>query len=115
MSKASPKFDSSLKVILRHPPLTVIDAIYYPGTGDGYWLSNYTPYGMLAEISERRGMGFDGAPLTEQGTITAGTETRKRSYDYMQHVDPPPRDAPEFKTMTETWEGMTDGPAVTRD
>lgn len=101
----------------------VVDAIYYPATGTGYWLNDsdsYSTYGMLRRVSERRNMTFQGPdpvpPIqgpTEQGTITsAGSITREELYNYPAYVgDPDPNvtqsssltDAPTYTTMTESW------------
>lgn len=99
----------------------VIDAILYPATNTGYWLSqsdnSYSTYGMLKKVSERRGMTFSGsAPVppgqgpTDQGTITAGQITREEVYNYPLNTSDTTgtqannlSDAPTFTSCTESW------------
>lgn len=99
----------------------VIDAIYFPGTSTGYWLSqsdnSYSTYGMLKKVSERRGMTFSGSDpvppgqgTTEQGTITAGTLTREEIYNYPLNTSDTTgtqasnlSEAPTFTSCTENW------------
>ena len=94
----------------------VIDAIYFPSSGSGYWFDTYSTYGMLKKISERRGMTFSGpAPVppgqsTDQGTITAGQATREEVYNYPLNTGDTSgtqasglTDAPTYTSATETW------------
>jgi RHS repeat-associated protein len=100
----------------RRSPL-VMWAIYYPGTATGYWFGDpwtYSAYGMATRVTRHRGMGFDNAPLTQAGSITPGTMTQQRSYNYPLAADPALTDVPTYTTMTETWEGMDSPAAVTR-
>jgi YD repeat-containing protein len=112
---------SGLTPIVRDAVPWVIDAIYYPGTGTGYWFDQssgaYSSYGMLRRVSERRGMTFSGpSPVppvqgtTEQGTITAGQITNEEFYNYPLNtgdVSGTPgsnlTDAPTFTSRTESW------------
>lgn len=101
-----------------------IRAIYYPGTGDGYWFGapdSYSPYGMISTIREQRGMTFIGsAPVppqqgtTGQGEIQAGVTTRQKSYNYAETSTAPLSNSPVFDKVTETWDGMTTAPALTQ-
>jgi RHS repeat-associated protein len=94
----------------------LIDGIYYPGTKTGYWFGDadsYSGYGMLAKISQHRGMGFAAASLTEQGTVTAGELTRQQVYDYPLKATQHLTDAPTYTTMVETWADMDTPPAMT--
>jgi RHS repeat-associated protein len=94
----------------------VVDAIYYPGTSTGYWFGDadsYSSYGMLSKVSQRRAMSFSNAPLTEQGTVTAGNMTRQRVYNYPLGPGQPLADAPSYSTMTESWSDMDTSAAVT--
>ncbi|MGF9663170.1 RHS repeat-associated core domain-containing protein [Arthrobacter crystallopoietes] len=92
----------------------VLEGIYYPGSATGYWFRGaYSPYGTLSATSQHRGMGFDDAPLTETGTITPGTMTRRRSYDYPM-TPAALTGAPRYTTMTETWEDMDTPAAITQ-
>lgn len=82
----------------------VLDAIYYPATGTGYWLyDSYSSYGMLASVIEQRGMSFSGAPLNDMGTIYQGTLTRKEEYAYPLTPDYNLTDAPTYGSTTESW------------
>jgi len=94
----------------------LIDAIYYPGNSTGYWFGDpdsFSSYGMIAKVSEQRGMGFSAPSLNDQGAVTAGSMTRERVYNYPLKSDSTLKDAPAYTTMTETWEGMDTPPAVT--
>ncbi|MGH9942801.1 MAG: hypothetical protein ACRD9R_10655, partial [Pyrinomonadaceae bacterium] len=112
-----------MTVRVRSNPVSVIRAIYYPGTNTGYWFGDagsYSSYGMIAKMQEQRGMGFSGpAPVppaqgpTEQGTISAGTTTQQAVYDYPLAAGSALADAPTYSNQTVTWEGMTTAPAVT--
>jgi len=112
---------SGLTPVVRDPSPWVIDAIYYPGTGTGYWFGDsdfYSSYGMLKKVSERRGMTFSGPdPVppaqgpTEQGTITfAGQVTQEEVYNYPLYVGDSSgtassnlTDAPTYTSQTESW------------
>jgi RHS repeat-associated protein len=85
----------------------VIDAIYYPATGNGYFFGTdaYSSYGMLWKVKQQRGMSFSpAANPDEQGTITEGTVTRTQTYDY-QKIPSNLASAPAFNKITETWDG----------
>ena len=107
---------SGLSANVRDSYPYVIDAIYFPSTGSGYWFDTYSTYGMLKKISERRGMTFSGpAPVppgqsTDQGTITAGQITREEVYNYPLNTGDTSgtqasglTDAPTYTSCTETW------------
>jgi hypothetical protein len=69
----------------------VIDAIYYPGSGMGYWFGDadsYSSYGMIAKFTEQRAMTIVANSLEEQGIITPGLMTRNRVYNYPLEPDP---------------------------
>jgi hypothetical protein len=109
-------FSATLTPQVGDPAPRVLDAIYYPGTGTGYWFGDadsYSPYGMLAKYSEQRGMTFSPPGLNVEGTVTAGTITRQSAYNYQMAPDNTLTDAPTYSTMTETWDGMDTDPAVT--
>jgi len=114
-------YSFSLTPVVRDPNPWVVDAIYYPATGTGYWFGDsdfYSTYGMLKKVSERRGMTFSGPdPVppaqgpTEQGTITdAGQVTREEIYNYPLNVNDTSgtqssnlSDAPTYTSMTDSW------------
>jgi RHS repeat-associated protein len=100
-------FAGGLTTKVRQNTIPVIRAIYYPGTGTGYWFGDgdsYSPYGMIRKVSERRGMTFDNAPLDQQGNIGAGAMSREMVYDYPQFGGSY-SDMPTYTQMTEDWAG----------
>ena len=110
-------FAAGVKVVSRPSPVTVIDAIYFPGSGTGYWfgdLDSYSSYGMLAKASQHRAMSFKVGPEeTEQGTICPGVVTREQIYSFPLHPEPTLTHAPTYTMMTETWDAMDTPAAVT--
>ena len=114
----------------RAASVQAIQAIYYdgfpgPGARTAYWFGDtdsaapggksYSSYGMLRKVSLRRDMVFDAASgAIESRDPHAVLVTREQVYDYPEGPDPNLRDAPTYRTMTETWEGIDTGPAVTR-
>jgi len=108
---------AGLTVRARNPLVWVVDAVYYPATGTGYWFGDpdsYSSYGMLAKVEEQRAMSFDASSLTEQGMIGTGQMTRRQVYNYPLGPDYSLTDAPTYTTLTETWAGMDAEPAVTQ-
>src|SRR5262245_21689475 len=109
-------FAGWLTTRVRQNVIPVIRAIYYPGTGTGYWFGDgdsYSPYGMLSKLSERRGMTFDNAPWDQQGNIGAGVMLREQVYNYPQSGGSY-GDMPTYTQMVEDWAGRTtDSPPVT--
>jgi YD repeat-containing protein len=100
---------TGLTTHVRQSTVPVIDAIYYPATGTGYWfgdLVSYSSYGMLNKIIEQRGMSFIDQGLTSQGIVNQGSMTRQMVYDYPM-TSSGLTDTPTYQTMTETWAGMT--------
>jgi len=84
----------------------VIDAIYYPATGTGYWFNDsdsYSSYGMLAKVVEERAMGFSSSSLNDMGSVWQGSITRIEAYNYPLSPDYGLTDAPTYTSMTETW------------
>lgn len=84
----------------------VLNAIYYPATGTGYWFGDsdsYSSYGMLAKVVEQRGMGFSASSLNDQGTVTQGYTTRQAVYDYPLGPNYGLTDAPTYATLTDSW------------
>jgi hypothetical protein len=75
-------FDRSLDPSVTNVQPWVIDALYSPATAPGYWfggLDAFSRYGMMAQVSERRALGFPADALTAQGQVTAaGLMTRER-------------------------------------
>ena len=112
---------SGLTPVVRDSFPWMIDAIYYPGTNNGYWLTqadnSYSTYGMLKKVSARRNMSFSGpAPVpvgqgtTGQGTMTAGQVTNEEVYNYPLNPSDTSgtqasglTDAPTYTSCVETW------------
>jgi RHS repeat-associated protein len=97
---------SGLTPRVRNGAPFVLDAIYYPATGTGFWFNDadsYSTYGMLRKSVEQRGMGFSANSLNEQGTVTPGLMTKQEFYNYPQYPIAGLTDAPTYTTMTETW------------
>ncbi len=93
----------------------VVDAIYYPGTGTGYWFNDtdsYSSYGMIAKVIEQRGMNWSGT-AGDQGTVTAGTMSKQAIYNYTLSPNYTLTDAPTYSALAESWDGMDTAPAVT--
>jgi RHS repeat-associated protein len=102
-------FAAGLTTTVRQDTIQVLKAIYYPGTGTGYWFGagdSYSPYGMIRKLSERRGMTFDNAPWDQQGNIGAGVMSREVVYNYPQSGGSY-TDMPTYTLMTEDWAGRT--------
>lgn len=84
----------------------VVDAIYYPATGTGYWLNDsdsYSSYGMLAKVVEERSMGFSASSLNDMGSVSQGAITRSETYNYPLSPNYGLTDGPTYTTMTESW------------
>jgi RHS repeat-associated protein len=90
--------------------IQVVWRIYYPQTGRGFLLLDYSSYGMPRKISSRMGMTGAG------GVVTDGVETAYTTYNYttMDPTDPYDRnqegslnDSPQFTLRGEWWQGKT--------
>lgn len=118
----NPGFAPSITADTNNASPYVVDAIYYPGTGTGYWFgadpvagdynTYYSSYGMIAKVVEQRGMGWSGA-AGDQGTVSAGSMSKQAVYDYPLVPDYTITDAPTYPNLTESWAGMDTAPAVT--
>jgi RHS repeat-associated protein len=107
---------TGLTPIVRSPTVSVIDAIYYPSTKTGYWFGDYdsySSYGMIRKVSEQRDMSFSDSPLNEQGTISAGTTSYEKLYDYPLGRNDSLTDAPAYESVTESWANSDTAPSVT--
>lgn len=110
----SPSFTGVYPAV-SNPYPWMVNAIYYPATGTGYWFgdgdSYVSGYGMLQKVVEQRGMGFSASSLNDPGTVWAGSMTRQNSYNFLlSNIS----DAPTYDTLTQTWAGMDSAAAVTR-
>lgn len=111
-------FYYTLTPVVSNPYPWVIDAIYYPSNGNGYWFGDsdsYSSYGMLARATGQRSMGFSAASLDDQGTVWPGALTQQHEYNYPLQPDSSLTDAPTYSTMTERWsrDGINIDQAVT--
>ena len=91
--------------------LTVVKRIYYPQTGRGYLMTDYSTYGCARRISSRKDMTGAGS------TITDGTEIAYTKYNYttIDPADPYGRNqvgalnySPQYTEQREWWQGKTD-------
>ena len=116
-------FASGNTAVVRDANPWVLDSIYYPATQTGYWFGDadsYSSYGMLTKVVEQRGMSWQSS-AEEQGTVVAGQMTKQAVYNYpLTTANVTGRtsgvnltDAPTYETLTESWDGMDDTPAVT--
>lgn len=105
-------FSPTVTPVVRSDTIKVIDAIYYPAIGSGYWFGDpdsYSSYGMIRKVIEQRGMAFTTStsdPLTEQGNVSAGTMSDSKVYNYPLTPDNTLADAPTYTTMSESWDSM---------
>ncbi|MDL9998314.1 RHS repeat-associated core domain-containing protein [Variovorax sp. J22P240] len=91
--------------------VSIIDALYYPGTSTGYWFADkdsYSDEGVLRKVSQRRGMTFTG-PSNEQGTVGPGLATREVVYGStpgnIELGFREPAETFSYRSMSEWWEG----------
>ncbi|HEU4597120.1 MAG TPA: RHS repeat-associated core domain-containing protein, partial [Pyrinomonadaceae bacterium] len=102
-----------LTTMVRDSSPWLLDAIFYPATGTGYWFgeqdSFLSGYGTLAKVVEQRGISHSAGGLGDMGTVTPGPMTRQAVYDWQATGS----DAPTYTSLSETWAGMDTGPSVT--
>ena len=71
-------------------PAQGINAIYFPGTSTGYWFGDPDSYtvdsGIITKVSQCRGMTLQAGSVNEQETVTKGSVTRERLYNYNPHL-----------------------------
>ncbi|HJQ31293.1 MAG TPA: hypothetical protein VJ866_03890, partial [Pyrinomonadaceae bacterium] len=107
---------SGLTPSVRSQTVPVVDAIYYPATRTGFWFGDadsYSTYGMISKVQEQRWMNFSVTPLNEQGTVTPGTVTSQKVYNYPTGTATYLTAPPAYTTQTETWAAMDTAAAVT--
>lgn len=110
-------FASGITPVVGNASPYVIDAIYYPATGTGYWFGDqdsYSSYGMITKVAERRAMSWTAGP-DAQGTVSPGAlaETKVADYNYpLTTTNQSGRtngvgltDAPTYTQLTERWDG----------
>jgi RHS repeat-associated protein len=79
--------------------LDVVKRIYYPQTGRGYILTDYSTFGMARKISMRIGMTAS----------SDGTEVAYTTYNYPDsNPQSPLTDSPQYTTRSEWWQDKTD-------
>jgi RHS repeat-associated protein len=105
---------SGLTRLVRNTNPWLLDAIYYPATGTGYWFrdsDSWLPsYGTIAKVVQQKGMTFSSTGLNDMGTVTAGTMTTQSVYTW---VTTPSSEPPTYTSVSETWASMDSGAAVT--
>ena len=82
----------------------LLDAIYSPATQTGYWFGDedsYSAYGMIAKVSQRRGMSVSRGNVTNPGLVSV-----EKKYNYPAQPDSTLTDAPTYTQMLTTWAGM---------
>lgn len=107
---------SGLTPHVRSQYVPVVDAIYYPATRTGFWFGDsdsYSSYGMIAKVQEQRSMSFWANSLTEQGSVSPGSVTNQKVFNYPMYAGGYLTGPPAYTTQTETWSGMDTAPAVT--
>jgi RHS repeat-associated protein len=75
--------------------------IYFPTTGTGYKPS-YSQYGMIYNISARRGMTSSNWPAGSPPAITDGVESASIAFNYPTSSQTPLSDVPAFTQRTES-------------
>ncbi|HEV7642756.1 MAG TPA: RHS repeat-associated core domain-containing protein [Pyrinomonadaceae bacterium] len=117
--------------VVRDSTPWALDSIYYPANQTGYWFGGadpngsdysgyYSSYGMLTKFTRQRGMSWQTGSET-QGVINSGQMSKQSEYNYpLTTANQSPRtdgvnltDAPKYTTMSENYDGMDNGPAVT--
>lgn len=114
----SAKFASNITVNNRPSSVQVIKYIYFPGTQTGYRY-DYSPYGMIRQITQLRGMQVSPQPPPQPTTqigqvISDGQVAATTTYGY---PDTTPSAgltaAPTYGYRTDNWAGNTAGTAAT--
>jgi RHS repeat-associated protein len=104
-------FDSGISV---SGPSSVhtLQYVYLPASSDGSnphvgYKFEYSPYGMVRQISEYRGMTVSSSSTSSAGSVTAdGTLGARTTYDYPTSGDGR-TDVPTYSTRTDDWAGRT--------
>ena len=88
--------------------------VYLPGSADGSnphtgYKFSYSPYGMIREITEYRGMTVNSTSTSSPGSVTAdGTMATQTTYSYPTSGQSF-TDVPTYTTRTDEWAGRTTG------
>jgi RHS repeat-associated protein len=86
----------------------VIRHIYLPGLGSGYRY-DYSPYGMIRQITQLRDLRVSDVPLTQMGTVTSEGQTAAvTTYNYPTGPSSLSA-APTYTRRTDDWAGRTAG------
>ena len=102
------KFATNITVTNRPTSIQVIKYIYFPGTQGGYRY-DYSPYGMIRQITQLRGMTVSTSSTSQIGQVnTDGQVAATTVYDY---PDTTPlaglTAAPTYSHRTDDWAGRT--------
>ena len=104
-------FDSSLGVVAPSSVHT-LQYVYFPtsseasGAHTGYKFE-YSPYGMVRQVTKLRGMTVSSTSTTSAGSVTAeGTMAAQTTYNYPTSAQAL-TDVPTYSTRTDDWAGRT--------
>jgi RHS repeat-associated protein len=106
-------FDSSINVS-GPPTVHALQYVFLPASsdisnGDTGYKFDYSPYGMISQITQFRGMTVDSTSTTSQGSVLSdGTMAAQTTYSYPgsgQSLT----DVPKFSTRADEWAGRTTG------
>jgi RHS repeat-associated protein len=102
------KFASNVTVTNRPSSIPVIKHIYFPGTQSGYRY-HYSPYGMIRQVVQLRGMSVNIPYLYQVGDVTSeGQVAATTTYDYPSSTPPAGlSSAPRYTHRTDDWAGRT--------
>jgi hypothetical protein len=88
--------------------------VYLPASsdianGDTGYKFDYSPYSMISQITQFRGMTVDSTSTTSQGSVsTEGTMAAQTTYSYPSSGQSL-TDVPKYSTRTDDWAGRTSG------
>jgi RHS repeat-associated protein len=106
-------FDGSINVS-GPTSVRVLQYVYLPVSsditnGDTGYKFDYSPYGMIRQITQSRGMTVDSTSTSSQGSVSAeGTMAALTTYSYPTSGQSL-TDVPKYSTRTDDWAGRTTG------
>jgi RHS repeat-associated protein len=108
------KFASNVTVVNRPSTIQVIKHVFFPGTQGGYRY-DYSPYGMIRQIVQLRGMTVSTDLPNQIGQVTyEGQVAATTTYDYPNSTPPAGLSAaPTYSHRTDDWAGRTSAVPVT--
>ncbi len=92
----------------------MLEYVYLPASSEGSnahlgYKFDYSPYGMIYQTTEFRGMTVSTTSLTSPGSVTAnGTQAAVTTYNYPTSASSL-TDVPAYTTRTDDWAGRTTG------